>query len=99
MLTAGFLHGNLIHIATNMMSLYILGHPAGADPRPGRFVDDLPAQPARFVGQRDAVQRSGSASTIGASGAVYGLMGALLVTFKRLGYDLRQLIVVLAINV
>ena len=29
--------------------------------------------------------------TIGASGAVYGLMGALLVTFKRLGYDLRQL--------
>ena len=37
--------------------------------------------------------------TIGASGAVYGLMGALLVTFKRLGFDLRQLLVVVAINV
>ena len=37
--------------------------------------------------------------TIGASGAIYGLMGALLVTFKRLGYDLRQLLIVVAINV
>ena len=27
MVTAGFLHGNLIHIATNMISLYILGIP------------------------------------------------------------------------
>ena len=37
--------------------------------------------------------------TIGASGAIYGLMGALVVTFKRLGFDLRQLLVVVALNV
>jgi len=37
--------------------------------------------------------------TIGASGAIYGLMGALLVTFKRLGYDLKQLLIVVAINI
>ncbi len=30
---------------------------------------------------------------------MYGLMGALLVTFKRLGFDLRQLIVIVAINI
>ncbi len=35
----------------------------------------------------------------GASGAIYGLMGALLVTFKRLRYDLRQLIVLIVLNV
>ena len=34
LLTAGFLHGTLIHIATNMISLYILGLAAGADARP-----------------------------------------------------------------
>jgi membrane associated rhomboid family serine protease len=37
--------------------------------------------------------------TIGASGAIYGLMGALLVTFKRLRYDLRQLLIIVALNV
>jgi membrane associated rhomboid family serine protease len=37
--------------------------------------------------------------TIGASGAVYGLMGALLATFRRLRLDLRPLVVVLALNV
>jgi len=36
--------------------------------------------------------------SVGASGAIFGLMGALVVTFKRLRYDLKQLGFVLVIN-
>src|SRR6476659_9870427 len=38
LLTAGFLHANLIHIATNMISLYILGLPLERILGRGRFV-------------------------------------------------------------
>ena len=36
--------------------------------------------------------------TAGASGAIFGLLGALIVSFRRARMDMRQLIVVLAIN-
>ena len=36
--------------------------------------------------------------TVGASGAIFGLMGGLLVVFKRFKFDMRQLFIVLAIN-
>jgi membrane associated rhomboid family serine protease len=37
-------------------------------------------------------------ATAGASGAIFGVMGTLVVAFKRARLDLRQLVVVLAIN-
>ena len=47
LLTAGFLHGNLIHIATNMMSLYCWASRWNASWAAGGLLTDLPAQPAR----------------------------------------------------
>jgi len=38
LLTAGFLHANLIHIATNMVSLYVLGIPLERILGRGRFL-------------------------------------------------------------
>jgi len=98
LLTAGFLHANLIHIATNMVSLYLLGMPLERILGRGRF---LLIYLLSLAGSSVSVLLfSGPfVPTIGASGAIYGLMGALLVTFKRLGYDLRQLLIVVAINV
>ena len=58
LLTAGFLHGSLIHIATNMLSLYLLGIPLERILGRWPVADHLPAQPARLVGQRVAVQRT-----------------------------------------
>ena len=95
LLTAGFLHGNLIHIATNMISLYMLGMPLERILGRGRF---LVIYLLSLLGSSVSVLLfSGPfVPTIGASGAIYGLMGALLVTFKRLGFDLRQLLIVVA---
>ena len=98
LLTSGFLHGNLVHIATNMISLYLLGLPLERILGRGRF---LVIYLLSLLGSSVSVLLFSApvSLTIGASGAVYGLMGALLVTFKRLRYDLRQLIVVIALNV
>ncbi len=98
LLTGGFLHGSLIHIATNMISLYILGIPLERILGRGRF---LVIYLLSLLGASVSVLVFSApvSLTIGASGAIYGLMGALLVTFKRLRYDLRQLLVIVALNV
>lgn len=98
LLTSGFLHGNLVHIATNMISLYLLGLPLERILGRGRF---LLIYLLSLLGSSVSVLLFAApvSLTIGASGAVYGLMGALLVTFRRLRYDLRQLIVVIALNI
>ena len=98
LLTSAFLHGSLIHIATNMISLYILGIPLERILGRGRF---LLIYLLSLLGSSVSVMVFGApvSLNIGASGAIYGLMGALLVTFKRLRYDLRQLLIILALNV
>jgi len=98
LLTAGFLHGGLIHIATNMISLYLLGLPLERMLGRSRF---LAIYLLSLFGSSVSVMLFSApfSPTIGASGAIYGLMGALVVTFKRFGFDLRQLLVVVALNV
>ena len=98
LVTAGFLHGSLIHIATNMISLYLLGMPLERMLGRGRF---LTIYLLSLLGSSVSVMLFSApfTPTIGASGAIYGLMGALVVTFKRFGFDLRQLLVVVALNV
>lgn len=98
LVTAGFLHENLIHIATNMISLYILGMPLERILGRARFITIYLLS---LLGSSVSVMLFSPefVITIGASGAIYGLMGALVVTFKKLGFDLRQLLVVVALNV
>lgn len=93
----GFLHLSVIHIAANMLSLYFLGPPLERLIGRWRFATvylvSLIGGSASVLLFSDAVT-----PTAGASGAIFGLMGALVVTFKRMKYDLRQLVFVLAIN-
>lgn len=98
LITAGFLHGNLIHLAVNMLSLYWLGIPLERILGRGRM---LTIYLLSLVGASVAVLMLSApvTLTVGASGAVYGLMGALLATFRRLKLSLQPLVVVLAINV
>lgn len=98
LLSAGFLHGSLIHLATNMLALYWLGIPLERILGRSRM---LAIYLLSLLGASVSVLLFSApvSLTIGASGAVYGLMGALLVTFRRLRLDLRPLIVVLALNV
>jgi membrane associated rhomboid family serine protease len=98
LVTAGFLHGSLIHLATNMLSLYWLGIPLERILGRSRM---LIIYLLGLLGSSVSVLLFSApvSLTIGASGAVYGLMGALLATFRRLRLDLRPLVVVLALNI
>jgi membrane associated rhomboid family serine protease len=77
-ITAGFLHASLIHIALNMFVLYILGtmiEPAIGAPRTVAvyFV-------ALIAGSMGALLLADPAqNTVGASGAIYGLFAAAMV--------------------
>lgn len=97
LITSGFLHGGVLHIAMNMLSLYLIG--VGLERVLGS---------ARFAVVYGLSLLGGSVAvymltepdtlTVGASGAIFGLLGALLVIYKRLRLDLRQLLVILALN-
>lgn len=96
--TSGFLHLSVTHIALNMLALYFIG--LGLERVLGR-IRYVVVYGLSLLGGSAAVMwfaplTSGAA---GASGAIFGLMGALLVTLKRLQLDLRQAGTVIAINV
>jgi membrane associated rhomboid family serine protease len=97
LLTSGFLHLSVIHIGLNMLSLYFLGVPS--ERMLGRLRFSVVYLMA-LLGGSVAVMlfTAETSSEAGASGAIFGLMGALVVAFKRFKYDMRQLLIVLAIN-
>jgi membrane associated rhomboid family serine protease len=89
LLTAGFLHQNLLHIGFNMYLLYVLGQLL--EPALGRirflaiyFVALLAGSLGSLVGV------AANGATIGASGAVFGLMGAAVVEMRARGIDPMQ---------
>jgi membrane associated rhomboid family serine protease len=96
--TGAFLHAappTYYHILFNMWALYVIG------PQLERMLGS-----ARFaavyllaaLGGSVAVYLFGSAS-VGASGAIYGLFGAMFVVARRLGYDVRGVLWLIGINV
>lgn len=97
LLTGGFLHASVIHIALNMLSLYFVG--VGLERILGR-VRFLVVYLLALLGGSAAVMLFSSplTLTIGASGAIFGVLGGLVVVFKRFRYDMKQLLIVLAIN-
>lgn len=76
-LTATFLHANLIHLGMNMLVLYMLGTVVEQALGTGRFLMVYVA--SGIAGSAGAILLSPNAPTVGASGAIYGIMGALLV--------------------
>ncbi len=97
LLTSGFLHGGVLHIAMNMLSLYLIGIGLERVLGSGRFAA---VYLLSLLGGSVAVYllTEPDSLTVGASGAIFGLLGALLVLYKKLRLDLRQLLVILALN-
>lgn len=97
LLSGGFLHASVTHIALNMLSLYFLGVAMERILGRARF---LVVYLLALLGGSAAVMLFASplTPTIGASGAIFGLMGGLVVVFRRFRYDMKQLLFVLAIN-
>jgi membrane associated rhomboid family serine protease len=83
--TAGFLHLGLLHIAFNMLALYFLGsllEPGIGTPRflAVYFVSLL-------AGSFGALLLSPDAHTVGASGAVFGLLSAAFIVARHRGLE------------
>lgn len=84
-ITVGFVHGNLMHVGFNMFLLYLLGQML--EPALGRvrylalYLTSLLGGSALIL-LIDPEQR-----TVGASGAVFGLMGAAVVGMRSRGIN------------
>jgi membrane associated rhomboid family serine protease len=80
--TAAFLHANILHIAFNMYALWLLGRPLERYIGAARFLAIYAV--AGISGSAGALLlTSADVPTVGASGAIFGLMGALLVLERR----------------
>ncbi|WP_317492527.1 rhomboid family intramembrane serine protease [Haloechinothrix sp. LS1_15] len=97
LITSGFLHFGLMHLAVNMLALWILG----------RELERL-LGPTRYLALYGLALLGGSAAvfafsdlgtqTAGASGAVYGVLGGILIAVLRLRLNLTPILGIIAIN-
>jgi membrane associated rhomboid family serine protease len=87
LLTSGFLHVNLFHLLSNMLALWILG--TLLEPLLGRLRFGLVYFVALLCGSLGVLLYSADPS-IGASGAVFGLMGAAVVVARNRGLNLME---------
>lgn len=95
--TAGFLHSGLLHIALNMIGLYILGRELEQELGRIRFIA---VYLISLLGGSAAVFLfGGTTPVVGASGAVFGLLGALIVVVLRHKRNPQMLLILLAINI
>ena len=81
LLTAAFLHGGLIHLAMNMLALWLFGGPLEVALGRARFL--LLYLVAGLAGSAGALLAAPEAITVGASGAIFGLMGAAFVLERQ----------------
>ena len=98
LLTSGFLHLDILHIASNMYVLYWVGRllePAIGRPR---FVAIYLV--GMLAGSLGVLIVSPLSPTAGASGAIFGLMGAAFTEAQRRGIDAvrNQLVILIVLN-
>jgi len=98
MITTGFLHatGSPIHLGLNMYTLYIFGRIL--EPMLGRLRFATLYLISLFAGSVAVLWLNEGGVTVGASGAIFGLMGAYLVVNRTLGYGSSQITSLIAIN-
>jgi membrane associated rhomboid family serine protease len=87
-ITAGFLHSGVLHLAFNMYFLYFIGQLI--EPEIGKLRFGLVYFVSLLGGSLGALLLSPNAVTVGASGAVFGLMGAAIVAMRARGIDPMQ---------
>lgn len=100
LLSAAFLHEQIFHIGLNMLALWMLGN--SLEPVLGRWrfialylLSALGGSAASLLAMTESVPY---AMSLGASGAVYGLFGALFVIMRKLGREIGSIAGLLAVN-
>ena len=99
LVTAGFLHDGLLHIVFNMFFLFVMGRML--EPAIGRINFLAVYGASLLAGSFGALLFQPGSPTIGASGACFGVLGALIVVARARGISIWQsgLGLTLAINV
>jgi membrane associated rhomboid family serine protease len=77
LITGGFLHANFLHLGMNMLILWLIGAPL--EEMLGRARYTLLYFVSLLAGSAGALLQAPTVPTVGASGAIFGLFGALLV--------------------
>lgn len=99
--TSAFAHASWLHIACNMLALWTL---RSLEPFLGRarfaalYLLSALAGGVAYVALATPDTQTWYTGVVGASGAIFGLFGALLIAYRTLKASTRQLWIVLAIN-
>jgi membrane associated rhomboid family serine protease len=96
LITAAFLHANLVHIGFNMLALWWFGAPVEQYLGRARFIGLYVV--SGLAGSAGALVLTPNSPTVGASGAIFGILGAMLIlewqATGRLGGNAMTLIVI-----
>jgi membrane associated rhomboid family serine protease len=83
LVTSGFLHDGVLHIVFNMLFLWIMG--PQLEPAIGRFNFAVVYFVSLLAGSFGALLFQPNIPTLGASGALFGILGALMVVARDRG--------------
>lgn len=101
-LSAGFLHGSILHLALNMYALWIVGQYLERTLGHARFtalyLTSILAGHTAVMLFTDATTQAWYTGTLGASGGIFGLFAALFIVNRRLGGQTAQVAVLIVIN-
>ncbi|MDQ2910438.1 MAG: rhomboid family intramembrane serine protease [Actinomycetota bacterium] len=86
LITSAFLHASLIHIAFNMYFLWFVGTAVEQALGRGRFL--LVYLVSGLAGSAGALVFTPTSATVGASGAIFGILGAALILERQRNYVL-----------
>jgi len=97
MLTSTFMHASVLHLLFNMFSLFIFGRLI--EQAIGRVRFAVLYLLAAFGGSVAVLLLAPTSAVVGASGAIFGLLGAFFIIQRRLGGNNTQLLVLIGLNV
>ncbi|MFC6326346.1 rhomboid family intramembrane serine protease [Microbacterium koreense] len=94
--TAALVHGSFWHLGLNMLALWLIGRSLEPLLGRGRFITLYLL--STLGGSVAVTLLSFTTPVVGASGAIFGLFGALIVIGRHLGANIAGIAVILAIN-
>ena len=95
--TVALVHAGLLHLGFNMYALMVLGNPLEAAFGKNKLL--IIFFFSLLTGSlTSAYFASASSYSVGASGAVFGLFGAMVIVGNRIGADVRSIYIIIGVN-
>jgi len=95
--TVALTHAGLLHLGFNMYALMVLGNPLEVAFGKNKFL--IVFFTSLLTGSlTSAYFASTYGASVGASGAIFGLFGAMVIVGKKIGADIRSIVVIIGIN-